>query len=539
MNNKKDIIFSHKARDAQLEGVNKLANTVKVTLGPKGKHVVIEKSFGSPIITKDGVTVAKEFHLKDKFANLGAQMMKEVASKTADQAGDGTTTATVLAQAILREGMKGIASGMNPMDMKRGLDKGCAVCIEELIKLSKPCNDSNSIQQVATISANGDHAMGKLIADAVQKVGPSGTVTVTDGQGFEDELEIVEGLQFDRGYISPHFANNENQIVELENPQILITDKKISNIRDIIPVLESSSKSGRPLLIIAEDVESDALQTLVINHLRGIVKVVAVKAPGFGDRRKEMLDDIAIMTGGRTISDDIGISLEKAMEYLGSSSKVQVRKDDTTIIKGKGHQDEMKKRIAMLKSQIENSNSSYEKEKLQERLAKLSDGVGVIRVGGATELEISEKKYRLDDALQATRAAIEEGVVPGGGIALIRTQKALSHLVGDNEDQNFGIKLLSRALESPLKQIVYNAGKKSDVVVFQVKEHHDDSYGYNAATDQYGDMIEMGILDPKKVTRCALQSAVSIAGLMITTEAMIASIEEEDKNQGDKMNGMM
>nr|AAW49855.1 hypothetical protein FTT1696 [synthetic construct] len=523
----KQVLFSDEARAKMLDGVNTLANAVKVTLGPKGRNVVLDKSFGTPTITKDGVSVAKEIELEDKFENMGAQIVKEVASKTADVAGDGTTTATVLAQALLTEGLKAVAAGMNPMDLKRGIDKATARLVEELKALSKPCSDPKSIEQVGTISANSDATVGKLIADAMAKVGKEGVITVEEGKGFEDELDVVEGMQFDRGYLSPYFATNqENMTTDLENPYILIVDKKISNIRDLLPILEGVSKSGRALLIIAEDVESEALATLVVNNMRGVVKVCAVKAPGFGDRRKAMLEDIATLTGATFVSEDLSMKLEETnMEHLGTASRVQVTKDNTTIIDGAGEKEAIAKRINVIKANIAEANSDYDREKLQERLAKLSGGVAVIKVGAVTEAEMKEKKDRVDDALHATRAAVEEGIVAGGGVALIRAQKALDGLTGENDDQNYGIALLRKAIEAPLRQIVSNAGGESSVVVNQVKANQ-GNYGYNAANDTYGDMVEMGILDPTKVTRSALQHAASIAGLMITTEAMIGEIKE-------------
>ncbi|AEE87961.1 chaperonin GroEL [Francisella tularensis subsp. novicida GA99-3548] len=523
----KQVLFSDEARAKMLDGVNTLANAVKVTLGPKGRNVVLDKSFGAPTITKDGVSVAKEIELEDKFENMGAQIVKEVASKTADVAGDGTTTATVLAQALLTEGLKAVAAGMNPMDLKRGIDKATAKLVEELKALSKPCSDPKSIEQVGTISANSDATVGKLIADAMAKVGKEGVITVEEGKGFEDELDVVEGMQFDRGYLSPYFATNqENMTTDLENPYILIVDKKISNIRDLLPVLEGVSKSGRALLIIAEDVESEALATLVVNNMRGVVKVCAVKAPGFGDRRKAMLEDIATLTGATFVSEDLSMKLEETnMEHLGTASRVQVTKDNTTIIDGAGEKEAIAKRINVIKANIAEASSDYDREKLQERLAKLSGGVAVIKVGAVTEAEMKEKKDRVDDALHATRAAVEEGIVAGGGVALIRAQKALDGLTGENEDQNHGIALLRKAIEAPLRQIVSNAGGESSVVVNQVKANQ-GNYGYNAANDTYGDMVEMGILDPTKVTRSALQHAASIAGLMITTEAMVGEIKE-------------
>ena len=535
----KEVMFSDDARTRMLEGVNTLANAVKVTLGPKGRNVVLEKSFGAPAITKDGVSVAKEIELQDKFANMGAQMVKEVASKTADIAGDGTTTATVLAQALLTDGLKAVAAGMNPMDLKRGIDKATIKAVDALKALSKPCADNKAVEQVGTISANSDATVGELIAKAMAKVGSEGVITVEEGKGFEDELDVVEGMQFDRGYLSPYFATNqENMTAELENPYILIVDKKVSNIRDLLPTLEGVAKSGKPLLIIAEDVEGEALATLVVNNIRGIVKVAAVKAPGFGDRRKAMLEDIAILTGATVIAEEVGLTLEKAtIEHLGTAARVQITKDDTTVIDGAGQKANIEARVAQIKKQIEESTSDYDREKLQERLAKLAGGVAVIRVGAVTEVEMKEKKDRVDDALHATRAAVEEGVVAGGGVALLRAQAALEALKGDNEDQDHGIALMRRAMEAPLRQIVKNAGGEASVVVNNVRAK-DGSYGYNAANDTYGDMIEMGILDPTKVTRSALQHAASVAGLMITTEAMVGEIKEDKADPAAAMGGM-
>ena len=524
----KEVMFSDDARARMLEGVNTLANAVKVTLGPKGRNVVLDKSFGAPSITKDGVSVAKEIELEDKFANMGAQMVKEVASKTSDIAGDGTTTATVLAQAVLTEGLKSVAAGMNPMDLKRGIDKATKAAVEALKGLSKPCSDNKAIEQVGTISANSDATVGEIIAKAMEKVGSEGVITVEEGKGFEDELDVVEGMQFDRGYLSPYFATNqENMTAELESPYILIVDKKISNIRDLLPTLEAVAKSGKPLLIIAEDVEGEALATLVVNNIRGIVKVAAVKAPGFGDRRKAMLEDIAILTGATVIAEEVGLSLETTtIEHLGTANRVQITKDDTTVIDGAGQKANIEARVAQIKKQVEEATSDYDKEKLQERLAKLAGGVAVIRVGAVTEVEMKEKKDRVDDALHATRAAVEEGVVAGGGVALLRAQAAIESLQGDNEDQTHGIALMLRAMEAPLRQIVKNAGGEASVVVNNVRSQQ-GSHGYNAADDTYGDMIEMGILDPTKVTRSALQHAASIAGLMITTEAMVGEVKED------------
>jgi len=526
----KDIRFSEDARQRLLAGVNILADAVKQTLGPKGRNVVLERSFGSPTVTKDGVSVAKEIELKDRFENIGAQLVKEVASKTSDVAGDGTTTATVLAQAIIREGLKSVAAGANPMDIKRGIDQAVIVAVEELKKLSKPSTDSKSIAQVGSISANSDEAIGKIIADAVDKVGKEGVITVEEGSGLQNELEIVEGLQFDRGYLSPYFINNqETQTVELDNPYILIHDKKISNIRDLLPLLEKVAKSGRALLIIAEDVEGEALATLVVNTLRGIVKVAAVKAPGFGDRRKALLEDIAILTGGNVITEEVGLSLEKAeLSDLGHAKKIQISKENTTVVDGAGEADKITARVAQIRTQIEDTTSDYDREKLQERVAKLAGGVAVIKVGAATEVEVKEKKARVEDALHATRAAIEEGIVPGGGVALIRAQAALKGLEGKNHDQTVGISILRRAIEEPLRQIVANAGEEPSVIVNKVQEGS-GAFGYDAATGQYGDLIELGILDPTKVTRHALQNAASIASLLLTTEAIVAESPKEEK----------
>ena len=536
----KDVKFSDDARHKMLDGVNVLANAVKVTLGPKGRNVVLEKSFGSPTITKDGVSVAKEIELKDKFENMGAQMVKEVSSQTSDVAGDGTTTATVLAQSILTEGMKAVAAGMNPMDLKRGIDKAVIVAVEALQKMSKPCTDDKAIAQVGTISANSDIEIGGIIAEAMGKVGKEGVITVEEGSGLANELDVVEGMQFDRGYLSPYFVNNQqNMTAEQEEPFVLLHDKKISNIRDLLPVLEGVAKAGRPLLIIAEDVEGEALATLVINNMRGIVKVVAVKAPGFGDRRKAMLQDIAILTGGTVISDEVGLSLEKAtLDDLGSAKKIVVTKEETTIIDGAGKGSEIEDRVNQIRAQIEEASSDYDREKLQERVAKLAGGVAVIKVGAATEVEMKEKKARVEDALHATRAAVEEGVVPGGGVALIRARVAVAKVKGDNHDQDIGVSIASRAMEEPMRQIVANAGDEASVVVNKVGEGK-DTFGYNAATGEYGDMIEMGILDPTKVTRSALQNAASVAGLMITTEAMIADLpQDESASAAPDMGGM-
>jgi len=525
----KEVRFSDDARQKMFAGVNILANAVKVTLGPKGRNVVLDKSFGAPTVTKDGVSVAKEIELEDKFENMGAQMMKEVASQTSDIAGDGTTTATILAQAVLREGLKSVAAGMNPMDLKRGIDKATIAIVEELEKLSKPCEDHKAIAQVGSISANADVEVGEIISDAMQKVGKEGVITVEEGSSLANELDVVEGMQFDRGYLSPYFINNqESQTVELENPLILLFDKKISNIRDLLPILEGVAKSGRPLLIICEDVEGEALATLVVNNIRGIVKVAAVKAPGFGDRRKAMLQDIAVLTGGQVVSEEVGLSLEKtAIEDLGEAKKVQITKENTTIIDGAGRSEDIKGRIDQINAEIEESSSDYDKEKLQERVAKLSGGVAVIKVGAATEIEMKEKKARVEDALHSTRAAVEEGVVPGGGVALIRAIQNIAKLKGDNPDQDVGIGILRKACEEPLRQIVINAGGDASVVLNAVMAGK-GNYGYNAQTEEYEDMIEAGILDPTKVTRYALQNAASISGLLLTTEAMVADAPEKD-----------
>ena len=527
----KDVKFGNDARVKMLKGVNVLADAVKVTLGPKGRNVILDKSFGAPTITKDGVSVAREIELEDKFENMGAQMVKEVASKANDAAGDGTTTATVLAQAIVNEGLKAVAAGMNPMDLKRGIDKAVSAVVTELKNLSKPCETSKEIEQVGTISANSDSIVGQLIAQAMEKVGKEGVITVEDGTGLDDELAVVEGMQFDRGYLSPYFINKpETATVELDNPYILLVDKKVSNIRELLPVLEGVAKAGKPLLIIAEDIEGEALATLVVNTMRGIVKVAAVKAPGFGDRRKAMLQDIAILTAGTVISEEIGMELEKAtLEDLGQAKRVVINKDNTTIIDGVGDEAQIKGRVAQIRQQIEESTSDYDKEKLQERVAKLAGGVAVIKVGAATEVEMKEKKDRVDDALHATRAAVEEGIVAGGGVALVRAAgKVAATLKGDNEEQDVGIKLALRAMEAPLRQIVTNAGEEASVVVSAVK-NGEGNFGYNAGTEQYGDMIEMGILDPTKVTRSALQFAASVAGLMITTECMVTDLPKDDK----------
>jgi chaperonin GroEL len=538
----KEVRFSDDARHKMLNGVNILANAVKVTLGPKGRNVVLEKSFGAPNITKDGVSVAREIELEDKFENMGAQMVKEVSSQTADIAGDGTTTATVLAQAILREGNKAVTAGMNPMDLKRGIDKAVAAAVEELKKLSKPCEDNKAITQVGTISANSDENIGKIIADAMDKVGKDGVITVEEGSSLYDELDVVEGMQFDRGYLSPYFVNNQEKMVaELDDPYILLHDKKISNIRELLPTLEAVAKAGKPLMIIAEDIEGEALATLVVNSIRGIVKVAAVKAPGFGDRRKAMLQDMAILTGGQVISEEVGMSLEKAtINDLGRAKRVVVSKENTVIVDGAGQKADIESRVAQIRAQIEETSSDYDKEKLQERVAKLAGGVAVIKVGAATEVEMKEKKDRIDDALHATRAAVEEGVVPGGGVALVRVIAAIEKLEGANHDQDIGIAIARRAMEEPLRLIVTNAGDEASVVLSKVKEGK-DNFGYNAASGEYGDMIEMGILDPTKVTRTALQNASSVAGLMITTEAMVAEIPKEEPAApmgGGDMGGM-
>lgn len=518
----KDVNFGASAREKMIAGVNVLADAVKVTLGPKGRNVVIDKSFGAPAITKDGVSVAKEIELEDKFENMGAQLVREVASKTNDVAGDGTTTATVLAQAILAEGMKSVAAGMNPMDLKRGIDKATRAAVEQIHALSTPANDDKAIAQVGSISANSDVKIGELISEAMQKVGKKGVITVEEGSGFEDALEVVEGMQFDRGYISPYFANKQDSLTcEFDNPLILLVDKKISNIREIVPLLEKVMQTSRPLLIVAEDVENEALATLVVNNLRGGLKTCAVKAPGFGDRRKAMLQDIAVLTGGVVISEEVGLSLESAeVAHLGTAKKVTVGKENTVIVDGAGDKADIDARVESIRRQAEEATSDYDKEKLQERVAKLSGGVAVIKVGAATETEMKEKKDRVDDALHATRAAVEEGVVPGGGVALVRALAALTELKGDNDDQNAGINILRRAMEAPLRQIVANAGDEASVIVNEVK-NGSGNYGYNAATGEYGDMLEMGILDPAKVTRSALENAASVAGLMLTTEVMI------------------
>ena len=534
----KDVQFGNEVRQKMVNGVNVLANAVRVTLGPKGRNVVVDRAFGGPHITKDGVTVAKEIELKDKFENMGAQMVKEVASKTNDVAGDGTTTATVLAQAIVAEGMKYVTAGMNPTDLKRGIDKAVAALVEELKNIAKPCDTSKEIAQVGSISANSDEQVGAIIAEAMEKVGKEGVITVEDGKSLENELDVVEGMQFDRGYLSPYFINDaEKQIAALDNPFVLLFDKKISNIRDLLPVLEQVAKASRPLLIIAEDVEGEALATLVVNNIRGILKTVAVKAPGFGDRRKAMLQDIAILTGGTVIAEEVGLSLEKAtLEDLGQAKRIEIGKENTTIIDGFGDAAQIEARVAEIRQQIETATSEYDKEKLQERVAKLAGGVAVIKVGAATEVEMKEKKDRVEDALHATRAAVEEGVVAGGGVALLRARAALENLHTGNADQDAGVQIVLRAIESPLRQIVANAGGEPSVVVNKVLEGK-GNYGYNAGSGEYGDMIEMGVLDPAKVTRSALQHAASIAGLMLTTDCMIAEIPEEKPAMPD-MGGM-
>jgi chaperonin GroEL len=535
----KDVKFHESARAKIVVGVNVLADAVKVTLGPKGRNVVLERSFGAPTVTKDGVSVAKEIELKDKFENMGAQMVKEVASKTSDVAGDGTTTATVLAQAIVAEGMKYVAAGMNPMDLKRGIDKAVTSVVSELKKLSKPCTTNKEIAQVGAISANADETIGKIIAEAMEKVGKEGVITVEDGSGLADELEVVEGMQFDRGYLSPYFINNaEKQIAVLEDPYVLLHDKKISNIRDLLPVLEQVAKAGKPLLIIAEEVEGEALATLVVNNLRGILKTCAVKAPGFGDRRKAMLEDIAILTGGTVIAEEVGLQLEKVtLKDLGRAKRIEVEKENTTIIDGAGDAKAIEGRVKNIRTQIEEATSDYDKEKLQERVAKLAGGVALIKVGASTEIEMKEKKARVEDALHATRAAVEEGIVAGGGVALIRARSGLGKLKGDNLDQEAGIKIVLRALEEPLRQITANAGDEPSVVVNKVVEGK-GNFGYNAGSGEYGDLVEMGVLDPTKVTRCALQNAASIAGLILTTDAMVAELPKEESHAGHGHGGM-
>ncbi len=537
----KDVQFGDAARQRMLKGVNILADAVKVTLGPKGRNVVLDKSFGAPTVTKDGVSVAKEIELKDKFENMGAQMVKEVASQTSDEAGDGTTTATVLAQAMLTEGLKAVAAGMNPMDLKRGIDKAVTAAIEKIRAMATPCENSKEIAQVGTVSANADEAVGAIIAEAMEKVGREGVITVEEASGLENELDVVEGMQFDRGYLSPYFINNQDSMsAELEDPYILLCDKKISNIRDMLPVLESVAKSGKPLMVIAEDIEGEALATLVVNNMRGIVKIAAAKAPGFGDRRKAMLQDIAILTGGTVISEEVGLTLEGAtLDDLGTAKRVSVTKENTTIVDGAGAKADIEGRIKQIRQEIEDTSSDYDREKLQERLAKLAGGVAVIKVGAPTEVEMKEKKARVEDALNSTRAAVEEGVVPGGGVALIRVLNEISDLKGDNDDQNVGIQITLRAMSAPLKQIASNAGDDGSVVLEKVRNLSGNE-GYNAATGEYGDMIEMGILDPAKVTRTALQAASSVAGLMITTEAMVSEIPEEKPAMppGGGMGGM-
>ena len=524
----KEVKFGEAARAAKMRGVNILSDAVKVTLGPKGRNVVLDKSFGAPTVTKDGVSVAKEIELKDKFENMGAQMVKEVASKTSDVAGDGTTTATVLAQSMLREGLKAVAAGMNPMDLKRGIDKAVVATVDALQSLSKPCADHKEIAQVGTVSANSDDSVGSIIAESMEKVGKEGVITVEEGKTLENELEVVEGMQFDRGYLSPYFINDQDAMsADMENPMILIHDKKISNIRDMLPMLEATAKAGRPLLIIAEDVDGEALATLVVNNIRGIVKVCAVKAPGFGDRRKAMLQDLAILTGGQVISEEVGMSLEAAsIDDLGSAKRVQITKENTTVIDGAGGKADIEGRVNQIRVQIDEATSDYDKEKMQERVAKLAGGVAVIKVGAATEIEMKEKKARVEDALHSTRAAVEEGVVPGGGVAFVRCLGVLEGVKGDNTDQDVGVSIVKRAIEEPLRQIVANAGAEGSVVLNNVAGK-DGNYGYNAGTGEYGDMIEMGILDPTKVTRAALQNAASISGLMITTEAMVAELPED------------
>jgi len=540
----KDVQFGDDARSRMLNGVNILARAVKVTLGPKGRNVVLDKSYGAPTVTKDGVSVAKEIELKDKFENMGAQLVKEVASRTSDEAGDGTTTATVLAQSILQEGLKSVAAGMNPMDLKRGIDKAVAAAVAHISSIATPCEDSKSIAQVGTISANSDEAVGRIIADAMEKVGKEGVITVEEGTGLENELDLVEGMQFDRGYLSPYFINNQDTMsADQEDPYILLCDKKISSIRDMLPLLESVAKSGKPLVVVAEDIEGDALATLVVNNMRGIVKVTAAKAPGFGDRRKAMLQDIAILTGGTVISEEVGLTLEGAtLEHLGTAKRVSSTKEATTIVDGAGSKSDIEGRIKQLRTEIENTSSDYDREKLQERLAKLAGGVAVIKVGAPTEIEMKEKKARVEDALHSTRAAVEEGVVAGGGVALVRALDAVGKVKGDNEDQNVGIAIAMRAMSAPLRQIATNAGVEGSVVVDKVRSMK-GTKGYNAATDEYGDLVAMGIIDPAKVVRTALQSAASVAGLMITTEAMIAELpaDDEDHQHGGMpdMGGMM
>ena len=525
----KDVKFSDDARGRMLEGVNVLANAVKVTLGPKGRNVILDKSFGAPTVTKDGVSVAKEIELQDKFENMGAQMVKEVASHTSDEAGDGTTTATVLAQSILTEGLKAVAAGMNPMDLKRGIDKAVIAAVAEIEGMSTPCEDTKAIAQVGTVSANSDHAVGEIIADSMDKVGKEGVITVEEGSGLENELDIVEGMQFDRGYLSPYFINNQDSMsADLDEPYILLCDKKISNIRDMLPVLENVAKSGKPLMVIAEDIEGEALATLVVNNMRGIVKIAAAKAPGFGDRRKAMLQDIAILTGATVISEEVGLTLEGAsLDDLGTAKRVSSSKENSTIIDGAGEKGDIEGRIKQIRAEIEDTSSDYDREKLQERLAKLAGGVAVIKVGASTEIEMKEKKARVEDALHSTRAAVEEGIVPGGGVALIRALQKIEDLTGDNEDQNVGIQIALRAMSSPMRQIAENAGDEPAVVVDKVRTLK-GNHGYDGATGEYGDMIELGIPDPAKVTRIALQAAASVAGLMITTEAMVSELPEDN-----------
>ncbi|MGR3983699.1 MAG: chaperonin GroEL [Gammaproteobacteria bacterium] len=534
----KEVVFGENARARMLRGINTLADAVKITLGPKGRNVVLDKSFGAPTVTKDGVSVAKEIELKDKLENMGAQMVKEVASKTSDDAGDGTTTATVLSQSMVYEGMKAVAAGMNPMDLKRGIDKAVTAAVAELKNISRPCADHKEIAQVGTVSANADSLVGNIIAEAMEKVGKEGVITVEEGNTLENELEVVEGMQFDRGYLSPYFINDQDSMaVNLENPYVLIYEKKISNIRDLLPTLEAVAKASRPLMVIAEDVDGEALATLVVNNIRGIVKVCAVKAPGFGDRRKAMLQDIAVLTGGQVISEEVGMSLESAsLTDLGQAKRIQISKENSTIIDGSGSHSDIEARVNSIRTQIEEATSDYDREKMQERVAKLAGGVAVIKVGAATEVEMKEKKARVEDALHATRAAVEEGVVPGGGSALVRCTKSVAKVTGDNPDQDMGIKIALRSLQEPLRQIVANAGEDSSVILNQVAENK-GNYGYNAASGKYGDMIEMGILDPTKVTRAALQNAASIAGLLITTEAMVAEIPE-DKSAAPPMPDM-
>jgi chaperonin GroEL len=535
----KDVQFGDDARGRMLEGVNVLSNAVKVTLGPKGRNVILDKSFGAPTVTKDGVSVAKEIELADKFENMGAQMVKEVASQTSDEAGDGTTTATVLAQSILTEGLKSVAAGMNPMDLKRGIDKAVAAAVIEIEKMATPCEDPKSIAQVGSISANSDEAVGAIIADAMDKVGKEGVITVEEGSGLENELDVVEGMQFDRGYLSPYFINNQDSMsADLEDPYILLCDKKISNIRDMLPILENVAKSGKPLMVIAEDIEGEALATLVVNNMRGIVKVAAAKAPGFGDRRKAMLQDIAILTGGTVISEEVGLTLEGAsLEDLGTAKRISSSKENTTIVDGAGEKGDIEGRIKQIRSEIDDTSSDYDREKLQERLAKIAGGVAIIKVGAPTELEMKEKKARVEDALHSTRAAVEEGVVAGGGVVLIRALASIEGLKGDNEDQNVGIAIAQRAMTAPLRQIAANSGDEGAVVLDKVRGLKGNE-GYNAATGEYGDMLDMGILDPAKVTRTALQAAASVAGLMITTEAMVAEAPEENPAGGGMPGGM-